>query len=148
MATSTKENAMAGPAPGRPKDAEWCTRYWSSGAFRIDALSNFWPAIAVPTMVKMPDPMTAPMPSDVRLTQPSDFFRRNSAPSQSEISWSMFLRRKRDEGNQYLRAHPGDRKDGPSGPAGAREPHFIVTRAAAQPQAAQEELPSYKFRPA
>src|SRR5215813_11922918 len=99
---------MAGPAPGRPKEAEWCTRYCSRGALRIEEVWNFWPAMAVPTMVKMPEPMTAPMPSDVRLSQPRDFLRRSSAPSQSEISLSMFLRRKRDEATQGLRAHPDD----------------------------------------
>ncbi len=26
-------------------------------------------------MVKIPEPITAPMPSDVRLSQPSDFFK-------------------------------------------------------------------------
>src|SRR5208282_6752904 len=59
--------------------------------------------MAVPTIVKIPEPMTAPIPSEVRLSQPSDFFRWTSAPSQSEISWSMFLRRNKDEGNQTLR---------------------------------------------
>ena len=42
--------------------------------------------MAVPTTVKIPDPITAPMPSDVRLSQPSDFFRRISGLSASEIS--------------------------------------------------------------
>src|SRR5437660_2992900 len=83
-------------------------RYSTSGALRIEEASNFWPAIAVPTIVKMPEPMTAPMPKEVRLSQPRDFFRRSSAPSQSEMSLSMFLRRKRDEATQALRAHPGD----------------------------------------
>ena len=46
----------------------------------------FSPAIAVPTIVKIPDPITAPMPSEVRLSQPSDFFRRISGLSASEMS--------------------------------------------------------------
>src|SRR6267142_3418867 len=68
--------------------------------------------MAVPTMVKIPEPMTAPMPREVRLSQPKDFFNRNSAPSQSEISWSMFLRRKSDEATQALRSNPARAGDG------------------------------------
>src|SRR5260221_11161281 len=68
--------------------------------------------MAVPTIVKIPEPMTAPMPREVRLSQPKDFFNRNSAPSQSEISWSMFLRRKRDEATQALRSNPARASDG------------------------------------
>src|SRR5262252_2151220 len=112
MATRTKEMATAGPAPGRPKEALWWIRYSRRGAFRMELVSNFCPAIAVPTMVKMPEPMTAPMPREVRLNQPRDFLRRSSAPSQSEISWSIFLRRKRGEATQALRgAHPGAAKN-------------------------------------
>ena len=29
----------------------------------MEEVSNFWPAMAVPTTVKMPEPITAPMPS-------------------------------------------------------------------------------------
>src|SRR5260221_13970024 len=68
--------------------------------------------MAVPTIVKIPEPMTAPMPREVRLSQPKDFFNRNSAPSQSEISWSMFLRRKKDEATQALRSNPSRAGDG------------------------------------
>src|SRR5579859_808767 len=68
--------------------------------------------MAVPTMVKMPEPITAPMPREVRLSQPNDFFNRNSAPSQSEISWSIFLRRKSDEANRALRSSPARARDG------------------------------------
>src|SRR5258708_29707441 len=78
----------------------------------MEEVWNFWPAIAVPTMVKMPEPMTAPMPREVRLSQPNDFFNRNSAPSQSEMSWSMFLRRKSDEANRALRSSPARASDG------------------------------------
>ncbi|MFL6301416.1 MAG: hypothetical protein ACJ71N_12505 [Terriglobales bacterium] len=45
--------------------------------------------IAVPITVKMPEPMTAPMPSAVSATGPSVFFRRVSGFSESEISLSM-----------------------------------------------------------
>src|SRR5260221_14148498 len=72
----------------------------------MEEVWNFCPAMAVPTIVKIPEPMTAPMPREVRLSQPKDFFNRNSAPSQSEISWSMFLRRKSDEATQALRSSP------------------------------------------
>src|SRR5258707_3363575 len=78
----------------------------------MEAVGNCCPAMAVPTMVKMPEPITAPMPREVRLSQPKDFFNRNSAPSQSEISWSMFLRRKSDEATQALRSNPSRARDG------------------------------------
>src|SRR5258706_16362922 len=68
--------------------------------------------MAVPTRVKMPEPITAPMPREVRLSQPKDFFNRNSAPSQSEISWSMFLRRKSDEATRALLSNPARAIDG------------------------------------
>ena len=42
----------------------------------MEEVSNFSPEIAVPTTVKMPEPMTAPMPSEVSETGPSVFFRR------------------------------------------------------------------------
>src|SRR5262249_2233578 len=77
----------------------------------MEEVWNFCPAMAVPMMVKMPEPMTAPMPREVRLSQPRDFLRRNSAPSQSEMSWSMFLRRKSgDDANRALRFGPARRK--------------------------------------
>ena len=41
-------------------------------------MSNFCPAMAVPTTVKMPEPMTAPMPSAVSDHGPSVFFSRCS----------------------------------------------------------------------
>jgi len=54
---------------------------------------NFCPAIAVPMTVKMPEPMTAPMPSAVSDHGPSDFCSRRSGSSDSAISLSMdFLR--------------------------------------------------------
>jgi hypothetical protein len=45
--------------------------------------------MAVPTTVKMPEPMTAPMPRAVRATGPSVFFRLCSGRSESDMSLSM-----------------------------------------------------------
>ena len=59
--------------------------------FRTDEVSNFWPAIAVPMTVKMPEPITAPMPSAVSDKGPSDFFRLWAGSSDSRISLSMDL---------------------------------------------------------
>ena len=64
------------------------------GAFRIDEVLNFCPAIAVPTTVKMPEPITAPMPSPVSDHGPSVFLSRCSGSSESEISLSMDLHAK------------------------------------------------------
>ena len=55
----------------------------------MEEVSNFCPAIAVPTTVKMPEPITAPMPSAVRERGPSVLVSRRSASSESEISLSM-----------------------------------------------------------
>jgi hypothetical protein len=60
----------------------------------MDEVSNFCPAIAVPMTVKMPEPMTAPMPSAVSDQGPSVFFSRCSGSSESEISLSMDLHAK------------------------------------------------------
>ena len=54
-------------------------------------VSNFSPAIAVPTTVNMPEPMTAPIPSAVNETGPSVFFNACSGLSDSEISLSIDL---------------------------------------------------------
>src|SRR5215475_6328307 len=78
-------------------------RYSRGGALRMDLTCICWPAMAVPTIVKMPEPMTAPMPREVRLSQPSDFLSLISAPSQSEMSWSMSLQRNSGEATQVLR---------------------------------------------
>ena len=59
---------------------------------RIFGASNFCPAMAVPMTVKMPEPMTAPMPSAVSDHGPSDFFSACSGSSESRISLSMDLR--------------------------------------------------------
>src|SRR5580704_41816 len=63
--------------------------------------------MAVPTTVKIPDPMTAPIPREVRLSQPSDFFNRRSGSSASEINWSIFLTRNSPESTR----HPPDERD-------------------------------------
>src|SRR6266436_9912540 len=102
-----KEIAIAGPAPGLPNDVEWVIRYCKRGAFKIDETCSFCPAIAVPTTVKIPEPITAPMPSEVRLSHPRDFFNRISAFSESDSSWSIPLQRKRSDPTHALRSYPG-----------------------------------------
>src|SRR5208337_4790708 len=67
----------------------------------------FCPAMAVPMTVKMPEPMTAPIPSEVKLSQPRDFFNLISAFSESDRSWSILLHRKRCEAKRALRSRPG-----------------------------------------
>src|SRR5215472_11444263 len=53
--------------------------------------SNFCPAMAVPMTVKIPDPITAPMPSAVSDHGPNDFFSACSGSSDSRISLSIDL---------------------------------------------------------
>src|SRR5271170_522297 len=60
----------------------------------MEEVSNFSPEMAVPTTVKMPEPITAPMPSDVRETGPSVFLRLVSGFSDSAISLSMDLQQR------------------------------------------------------
>src|ERR1035437_1515296 len=60
----------------------------------MDEVLNFCPAIAVPTTVKMPEPMTAPMPRPVSDHGPSVFLSRCSGSSESEISLSIDLHAK------------------------------------------------------
>src|SRR5256885_13555635 len=69
----------------------------------MDFTCSFCPAMAVPMMVKIPEPITAPMPSDVRLTQPRVFFNRTSACSESESNWSMPLQRNKGDATRTLR---------------------------------------------
>jgi hypothetical protein len=57
----------------------------------MELVSNFSPAMAVPTTVKMPEPMTAPMPSAVSDQGPSVFCRQCSGSSESLISLSIDL---------------------------------------------------------
>src|SRR5260221_8791060 len=74
----------------------------------MEETCSFCPAMAVPTTVKIPEPMTAPIPSEVRLSQPSDFFNRRSGSSASEISWSIFLTRNSPEPTRH---HPTARRN-------------------------------------
>src|SRR5579864_2052897 len=60
----------------------------------MEEVSNFWPAMAVPITVKIPEPITAPIPRAVRETGPSVFFSRRSGCSESVISLSMDLQQK------------------------------------------------------
>ena len=60
----------------------------------MEEVSNFCPPIAVPITVKMPDPITAPMPSAVSETGPSVFFSLRSGSSESEMSLSIDLQQK------------------------------------------------------
>src|SRR5229473_4635213 len=57
----------------------------------MDDVSNFCPAIAVLITVKIPEPITAPIPRAVRETGPRVFFSRRSGSSESEIRLSMDL---------------------------------------------------------
>jgi hypothetical protein len=54
--------------------------------------SNCSPEMAVPMTVKMPEPMTAPMPRAVSDHGPSVFFSLCSGSSDSRISLSIDLR--------------------------------------------------------
>jgi hypothetical protein len=58
------------------------------------AIFDGLPPIAVPMTVKMPEPMTAPMPSAVSETGPRCFLRAHSGRSESEISLSIDFVRK------------------------------------------------------
>jgi hypothetical protein len=69
----------------------------------MEETCSFCPAMAVPTTVKIPEPMTAPIPREVRLNQPSDFFNRRSGSSASEINWSIFFTRNSPESTRH---HP------------------------------------------
>ena len=53
-----------------------------------------FPPMAVPITVKIPDPITAPMPRAVNETGPSVFFSACSGRSESEISLSIDFVRK------------------------------------------------------
>jgi hypothetical protein len=60
----------------------------------MEEVSNFSPASAVPMIVKMPEPMTAPIPSAVSESGPSVFLRLVSGFSDSAMSLSMDLQQK------------------------------------------------------
>src|SRR5260370_16570435 len=90
----------------------------------------------VPTMVKIPEPITAPIPNDVRVNHPRDFFNRTSAFSESDSSWSIFLQRKSCDPTHALRSRPAKTARTKSPGAVLRsesEPQFTPRRCIAQP---------------
>src|SRR5215472_5368157 len=97
MATSTNDSVMAGPAPGRPVIEPACmpcvTRS-STVALKIELIFSTLPAAAVPVRVKIPEPITAPTPSAVRLQGPSVLRSRLSGSSEAAMSASILLVRK------------------------------------------------------
>lgn len=60
--------------------------------FSSEGTSKCCPAMAVPMTVKMPEPMTAPMPSAVSDHGPRLFFSECSGSSESLMSLSIDLR--------------------------------------------------------
>lgn len=94
MATSANESVIAGPAPGRPNcDVAW-EPFKSKSitvASRIDLMGMGFPAAAVPVRVKIPLPITAPMPRAVRLHGPSVLRRLLRGSSDAAISSSMLF---------------------------------------------------------
>ena len=58
----------------------------------MEGTSNFWPAMAVPMTVKIPEPITAPMPRAVRDQGPRVFFKECPGSSESRINLSLDLR--------------------------------------------------------
>jgi hypothetical protein len=89
IATRISEIANAGPAPGRPAMAPWCNSRSITGESPHEASAAGFPPIATPMTVKIPEPMTAPIPSAVSETGPSVFFSACSGRSDSEISLSI-----------------------------------------------------------
>src|SRR5882757_8578966 len=93
---------MEGPAGGRPcmricevlpprRKFTMMSRTW---AWRMDGAWKYSPAAAVPVSTKMPEPITAPMPSAVRDQGPRVFCSRCPGASDSEISLSIDLQQK------------------------------------------------------
>jgi hypothetical protein len=64
----------------------------ANGVLGMLGASNFSPEMAVPMTVKIPEPMTAPMPSAVSDQGPRVFLSLCSGSSESRISLSMDLR--------------------------------------------------------
>src|SRR5580700_3588186 len=60
----------------------------------MEEVSNFCPAMAVPMTVKIPEPMTAPIPRAVREMGPRVFLSLRSGSSESVISLSIDLQQK------------------------------------------------------
>src|SRR5216684_2006952 len=97
IATSTKEMEIAGPAPARPLSVAALPPLSSrsrTGAFKTDLAAKCSPAAAVPVTVKMPEPITAPIPNAIKLHTPSDFLSRRSGSSEAAINASMLLVRR------------------------------------------------------
>ena len=63
----------------------------STGALSIEGIFSCVPAAAVPVKVKMPDPITAPMPNAIRLQTPSVLFSDFDPERDSSINESMLL---------------------------------------------------------
>src|SRR5579859_2545089 len=78
-----------------------------SGVALMVGSSNFCPAMAVPMTVKMPEPMTAPMPSAVRDHGPRLFFSERPGSSDSRMSLSIDLRASSWLGSSVLLTPPG-----------------------------------------
>jgi len=84
-------------APARPvKVAAFppFSRRSSTGAFRMDLSAKWTPAAAVPVKVKMPEPITAPIPKAIRLHTPSDRLSFLPGSSEAAIRCSILLVRK------------------------------------------------------
>src|SRR5271169_6804398 len=97
MATRTKDSDIAGPAPARPVSVAALPPFSnrsSTGALKADLPRKCSPAAAVPVTVKIPEPITAPIPSAIKLQTPSVFFRARSGSSEEAISASILLQRK------------------------------------------------------
>jgi hypothetical protein len=75
-----------------------------SGVSVMVALGNCSPEMAVPMTVKIPEPMTAPMPSAVSDHGPSVFFSARSGSSESLMSLSIDFRAKNWLGSAGLLA--------------------------------------------
>jgi len=75
-----------------------------SGVSATVGLGSCSPEMAVPTMVKIPEPMTAPMPSAVSDQGPRLFFSARSGSSESLMSLSIDLRAKNWLGSAGLLA--------------------------------------------
>ena len=63
-----------------------CSSRSSTGACRIEWKLSVSPAAAVPVRMKIPDPITAPTPSAVRLHGPSVRLRRLSGAFAASMS--------------------------------------------------------------
>ncbi|MGB7265730.1 MAG: hypothetical protein WBC92_09470, partial [Terracidiphilus sp.] len=72
--------------------AVWYMSQCRSGVLMKLEVSNCSPEMAVPITVKMPEPMTAPIPSAVSDHGPRLFFNECSGSSESLMSLSIDLR--------------------------------------------------------